>query len=140
MISRILGGVTPWLLAALIGLSALQYQYTQRVTADRDRAEMQAVHANERAEILRRHQQFQRQQIETLNDALVERDRALTIIADDIRASTAALQQLGESDAEAREWLDSDLPTGIADWVRELQQPSAGDGGRLPNGAQPPNE
>lgn len=140
MISRLLGGVTPWLLAALIGLSVFQYQYTQRVSAERDRAAMQAEHADERAEILKRHQQFQRQQIQTLNDALAERDRALTIIADDIRASTAALERLGETDAEARAWLDSDLPTGIADWVRELQQPSAGDAVRLPDGTRAPNE
>ena len=140
MIGRLLGGVTPWLLAVLIGLSAFQYQYAQRVAAERDRAEMQAEHANDRAEILKRHQQFQRQQIQTLNDALAERDRALTIIADDIRASTAALQQLGESDAEARDWLDSDLPSGITDWLRQLQHPSAGDSVRLPNGAPAPNE
>lgn len=140
MITRLLGGVTPWLLAALIGVSVFQYQYTQRVAAERDRAEMQAEHANDRAEILKRHQQFHRKQIQTLNDALAERDRALTIIADDIRASTAALQQLGETDAESREWLDSDLPTGIADWLRQLQQPSTGDAVRLPNGAELPDE
>ncbi|MEC8935680.1 MAG: hypothetical protein VYB20_00480 [Pseudomonadota bacterium] len=140
MIGRLLGGVTPWLLAVLIGLSAFQYQYTQRAAAERDRAEMQAEHANDRAEILKRHQQFQRQQIQTLNDALAERDRALTIIADDIRASTAALQSLGETDAEAREWLDGDLPTGITDWLRELQQPSARGSVRLPDGTHTPNQ
>jgi uncharacterized coiled-coil protein SlyX len=140
MITRLLGGATPWLLAALIGVSVFQYQYTQRVAADRDRAEMQAVHANERAEILQRYQRWQRQQIQALNDALAERDRALTIIADDIRASTAALQSLGESDAEAREWLDGDLPTGITDWLRELQQPSSRGSVRLPDGARTPNE
>lgn len=140
MITRLLGGATPWLLAALIGLSVFQYQYTQRVSAERDRAVMQAEHADGRAEMLKRHQQWQRQQIQTLNTALAERDRALAIIADDIRASTAALQSLGETDAEAREWLDGDLPTGITDWVRELQQPTAGDGVRLPNTTQPPNE
>lgn len=140
MIGRLLGGVTPWLLAVLIGLSVFQYQYTQRVAAERDRAVMQAEHADGRAEILKRHQQWQRQQIQTLNTALAERDRALTIIADDMRASTAALQSLGETDAESRAWLDSDLPSGITDWVRELQQPSTGDGVRLPNGATAPNE
>lgn len=140
MIGRLLGGVTPWLLAVLIGLSVFQYQYTQRVSAERDRAAMQAEHADGRAEILRRHQQFQRQQIQTLNDALAERDRALTIIADDIRASTAALQSLGETDADAREWMDSDLPTGISDWVRELQQPSASGSVRLPGGTRTPNQ
>ncbi len=140
MIGRLLGGVTPWLLAVLIGLSAFQYQYTQRAAAERDRAEMQAEHANDRAEILKRHQQFQRQQIQTLNDALAERDRALTIIADDIRASTAALQSLGETDAEAREWLDGDLPTGITDWLRQFQQPSARGSVRLPDGTRTPNQ
>jgi len=140
MISRLLGGVTPWLLAALIGLSVFQYQYTQRVSAERDRAAMQAEHADERAEILKRHQQLQRQQIQTLNDALAERDRILTTITDDMRASTAALERLGEADAESREWLDSDLPAGIADWLRELQQPSAGDAVRLPNGTRAPNQ
>lgn len=140
MITRLLGGATPWLLAALIGLSVFQYQYAQRVSAERDRAVMQAEHADGRAEILKRHQQFQRQQIQTLNDALAERDRALTIIADDIRASTAALQSLGETDADAREWMDSDLPTGISDWVRELQQPSASGSVRLPGGTRTPNQ
>lgn len=140
MIGRLLGSVTPWLLAALIGLSVFQHQYMQRVAAERDRAEMQVEHANDRAEILKRHQQFQRQQIQTLNDALAERDRAITIIADDIRASTAALQQLGETDAESRAWLDSDLPTGITDWLRQFQQPSADDAVRLPDGAELPDE
>lgn len=116
------------------------YLYWQRVTDQRDAYQAEVERQRSRAEILQEHQQWQRQQIVTLNDALAERDRALTIIADDIRASTAALQSLGETDAEAREWLDSDLPTGIADWVRELQQPSAGDGVRLPNGARAPNE
>ncbi|GEK50913.1 hypothetical protein HVE01_16340 [Vreelandella venusta] len=107
-----------WALGGLALVSA--YLYWQHVTTQREAYQAEAERQRERAEILRRHQQFQRQQIETLNDALAERDRALTIIADDIRASTAALQSLGETDAEAREWLDSDLPTGIADWVREL--------------------
>ncbi|MFI2816799.1 hypothetical protein [Vreelandella piezotolerans] len=140
MITRLLGGATPWLLAALIGLSVFQYQYAQRVSAERDRAVMQAEHADGRAEILKRHQQFQRQQIQTLNAALAERDRALTIIADDMRARTAALERLGETDAESRAWMYSDLPAGIADWLRELQQPSAGDAVRLPRGARAPNE
>ncbi|MGO2009248.1 hypothetical protein [Vreelandella alkaliphila] len=139
MITRLLGGVTPWLLAALIGLSVFQYQYTQSVTADRDRAEMQAVHANERAEILRRHQQLQRQQIETLSSAMAERDRTLSAIRDDLSASTSALQSLGESDAEARDWLDGDRPSVITDWVRELQQAGTDDV-RLPNSTPAPNE
>ena len=140
MIGRLLGGVTPWLLASLIGLSVFQYQYAQRVSAERDRAVMQAEHADGRAEILKRHQQWQRQQIQTLNTALAERDQALTTIAEDMRASTAALERLGETDAESRAWMDGDLPAGITDWLRELQQPSARGSVRLPDGTRTPNE
>lgn len=116
------------------------YLYWQRVTDQRDAYQAEVERQRSRAKILQEHQQWQRQQIETLNDALAERDRALTIIADDIRASTAALQSLGETDAEARDWLDGDLPVGIADWVRELQQPNPGNGVRLPSGAELPND
>lgn len=133
MIARVLGGVTPWLLALLIGLSVFLYQQTQQVSAERDAAVVDAEHAEERAVILREHQQWQRQQIQVLNDALAERDQALSVIADDISASKAALQQLGETDGEARDWLDRDVPTGIDDWLRQLQQPSPGDGVRLPD-------
>lgn len=116
------------------------YLYWQHITTQRDAYQAEAERQQVRAEILQEHQQWQRQQIETLNDALAERDRALTIIADDIRASTAALQSLGETDAEAREWLDSDLPSGITDWLRQLQQPSASDGVRLPDGTRTPSQ
>ena len=106
MINRLLGSVTPWLLAALIGLLVFQYQLLQSADAERDTAVLQAEHAQERAAILREHQQWQRQQIKTLNTALAERDQTLTTIANDIRASNAALEQLGEQNAEIRTWLD----------------------------------
>lgn len=140
MISRLLGSVTPWLLAALIGLLVFQYQLLQSADAERDTAVLQAEHAQERAAILREHQQWQRQQIETLSSAMADRDRTLSAIRDDISASTSALQSLGESDAEARDWLDSNRPTGVTDWVRELQRSGSVDSVRLPDGAQPPND
>lgn len=139
MISRLLGSVTPWLLAALIGLLVFQYQLLQSADAERDTAVLQAEHAQERAAILREHQQWQRQQIETLNTALAERDETLTTIANDIRASNAALEQLGEQNAEIRTWLDHDVPSGINSWVRDLQQSTSGDAVRLPNDTGSPD-
>lgn len=138
MIGTLKSRVMGWALGGLALVSA--YLYWQHVTTQRDAYQAEAERQRERAEILHEHQQWQRQQIETLNATMAERDRTLTIIADDMRASMVALERLGETNAEARDWLDSDLPTGIADWVRELQQPSAGDGVRLPNGARAPNE
>lgn len=115
------------------------YFYWQRVTDQRDAYQAEAERQRSRAEILQEHQQWQRQQIETLNSAMAERDRTLSAIRDDISASTSALEQLGESDAEARDWLDSDRPTVITDWVRELQQSADGDDVRLPNSPSPPD-
>lgn len=57
---------------------------------------------------------------------MVTWDRMLTAIREDISASTRALEQLGERDADAREWIDSDRPSGITDWVRELQRSADG--------------
>ncbi len=127
-----------WALGGLALASA--YLYWQHIITQRDAYQGEAERQRERAEILREHQQWQRQQIETLNSAMAERDRALTIIADDMRASTRALEQLGETDAESRAWMDSDLPAGINDWLRELQRPGALDGVRLPDGPASPGE
>lgn len=138
MIAALKSKAMGWALGGLALVSA--YLYWQHITTQRDAYQAEAERQRERSEILQEHQQWQRQQIDTLNDAMAERDRTLTTIAEDMRASIQALQQLGETDAEALEWLDSDLPTGIADWVRELQQPSAGDGVRLSNGTRTPNQ
>jgi len=116
------------------------YLYWQRVTDQRDAYQAEVERQRSRAKILQEHQQFQRQQIQTLNTALAERDRALTVIADDMRANTAALERLGETDAESRAWMDSDLPAGITDWLRELQRTNARDGVRLPDGAASPGD
>lgn len=138
MIASLKSRAMGWVLGGLAVVSA--YLYWQHITTQRDAYQAEAERQQSRADILQEHQQWQRRQIEALNAAMAERDRALTIIADDMRASTAALQSLGESDAEAREWLDSDLPSGITDWLRQLQQPSADDAVRLPDGAELPDE
>ena len=140
MIRRILGDAMPWLLAALIALLVFQFQQAQRVAVERDMAVLQAEHEQGRAEVLQQHQKWQRQQIRTLNDSLAERDRTLARIANDISASTAALERLGETDAEAREWLDGGLPGGIADWMRQLQHSGDADGVPMPGGTGSPDQ
>ncbi len=137
MIAALKSRAMGWVLGGLAVVSA--YLYWQHITTQRDAYEAEAERQRARAEILQEHQQWQRQQIETLNAAMAERDRTLATIADDMRASTAALERLGETDAEARAWLDSDLPTGITDWVRELQRTADGDAVLRPKGARTPD-
>ncbi|WP_185856310.1 hypothetical protein [Vreelandella populi] len=114
--------------------------YWQHVTGERDAYRAEAERQRDRAEILLENQQYQRQQIRTLNESLAERDRTLSAIATDISASKAALEQLGERDEEARDWLDSDVPGGIADWVRQLQADGSGDARSLPDSAGAPDK
>ncbi|WP_243470458.1 hypothetical protein [Vreelandella lionensis] len=122
-----------WALGGLALVSA--YLYWQHVTSQRDAYQAEAERQQARAEILQEHQQWQRLQIETLNAAMAERDRTLNIIADDMRASSVALERLGETNAEAGEWLDSDRPSVITDWVRELQRSADGDAVSPPGGS-----
>lgn len=125
---------------AVGGLALLSaFLYWQHVTTQRDVYRAESERQRDRAEILQEHQQWQRQQIETLNGAMAERDRTLSSIRDDISASTSALQSLGESDAEARDWLDGDRPSVITDWVRELQQIGTDDV-RLPDNTPTPDQ
>ncbi|KIN13477.1 MULTISPECIES: hypothetical protein [Halomonadaceae] len=123
------------------GLALLSaFLYWQHITSQRDAYHAEAERQRSRAEILQEHQQWQRQQIETLSNAMVERDRKLSAIAEDISASTAALDQLGEQNAEIRAWLDRDLPVGIGDWVRELQRPADGDAVQRPDSTRIPHQ
>ena len=138
MIAALKSRAMGWALGGLALMSA--YLYWQQVTTQRDAYQLEAERQRERAEILQEHQQWQRQQIETLNAAMAERDRTLTTIADDMRASTAALELLGETNAEARDWLDGDRPSVSTDWVRELQRSADGDAVPLPGGTRAPNQ
>ncbi|CAO1664273.1 Phage lysis regulatory protein, LysB family [Halomonas sp. NYA30] len=125
-----------------IGCLALvsAYLYLQHIITQRDAYQAQAEHQRERAEILIEHQQFQRQRIETLSNVLAARERTLETIDDDIGASTGALEPLGEQDAKAGDWLDSDLPDGVVDWVRELQRSGAANAVQQPPGTGTSNQ
>lgn len=114
--------------------------YWQHLTGERDAYQAEAERQRDRAEILQEHQEWQRQQIQTLNDAMETRGQTLNDIADDMRASNAALEQLGEQNAEIRNWLDRGVPGGVDDWVRELQQTTRGDAVRLPDSTEPSDE
>lgn len=123
------------------GLALLStFLYWQHVTTQRDAYQAEADRQSARAEILQEHQQWQRQQIETLNAVMVERDRTLERIASDISASTSALERLGETDADARDWLGDWVPGSVDGWVRQLQRPGDADGVPVPSGAATPNQ
>ncbi|MFI0472253.1 hypothetical protein ACGLWX_05955 [Halomonas sp. HMF6819] len=138
MITRWLSSATPWLIAGLIGLLVFQFQYAQKLDAERELAEVREEHERNRADILLENQRDLRQQNATLNRSLAERDRLLGEIADDMSASRTALEQLGETDAESRVWMDEPVPAGIAEWVRQLQTRSGPTAAPMPDRARAP--
>lgn len=126
---------------AIGGLALMSvFFYWQHLTGERDAYQADAERQRDRAKILQQHQEWQREQIQTLNDAMATREQTLSVIADDIRASNKVLEELGEQNAEIRTWLDRDLPVGISDWVRELQRPTDGYGVLRPDSPEPPDE
>ncbi|WP_447556414.1 hypothetical protein [Vreelandella sp. EE22] len=140
MITRWLSSATTWLLAGLIALLVFQFQYAQRLGAELQLAEAREEHERSRADILVESQREQRQQNQTLSRSLAERDRLLGEIAADMSASRTALEQLGENDAEARAWMDSLVPVGIADWVRQLQTGATSSAESVPGRSGAPHQ
>lgn len=122
MIRRLLGSATPWLLAGLIGLAVYSHMQAQRYAAERDAAVERTQRAEQRAELMRRGMEWQRDQIATLNAVVAEREATLDEIASDMRASRQALTTLERYDAPSRDWSSDPVPDGIRDWLRDLSR------------------
>lgn len=129
-------------LAVLLGiaLAGSGWLYWQRLTSQRDAAVADAERQRDVVASLQFEQARQRQQLDTLHAALAQRELALAAVERDMRAARVQLDQLGEQDAETRDWLDDGLPGGVADWLRQLQHGADDDANAVPLGARLPDQ
>lgn len=127
MIGRLLSSVTPWLLAALIGVAVYQGMQAMRYEAERDRAMDRVERAELRTEALQRGMEWQREQLAATREALTIRDEQLATITREIRARQADLDNLERSDAATADWSDQPVPDAVRRWVRDLSATGAGD-------------
>ncbi len=141
MIMRMLGQVTPILMAVLLGIAVYAGMQARHYADLAEVGQARAARAESRAEILLEHQRWQREQIESMTatlderDAQVERDDAI------INLVRRAARNLERDDAETGEWADRPIPDAVDGWLLDLpgrDGDSAGGGGA--GGAELPGQ
>jgi|GEM_PF-1152420 len=125
MIKRILGNLSGWMVAGLLGITIFAGMQARQYALQLSATETRLARANDQVEILQEHQRWQREQINTLSAVLSARDEQLQRDTELVDMMRKTAQQLERDDATTSDWAGQPLPAVVGDWVREL--PEAGD-------------
>ena len=128
MIKRILGNLSGWMIAALLGITIFAGMQARQYALQLSATETRLARAHDQVEILQEHQRWQREQIDTLSAVLSARDEQLQRDTELVDMMRKTAQQLERDDATTSDWAGQPLPTAVGDWVRDL--PEAGDDSR----------
>ncbi len=128
MIKRILGNLSGWMIAALLGITIFAGMQARQYALQLSATETRLARAHDQVEILQEHQRWQREQINTLSAVLSARDEQLQRDTELVDMMRQTAQQLERDDATTSDWAGQPLPAAVGDWVREL--PEAGDDSR----------
>ncbi|WP_083004805.1 hypothetical protein [Halomonas sp. GT] len=125
MIKRILGNLSGWMVAGLLGITIFAGMQARQYALQLSATETRLARAHDQVEILQEHQRWQREQINTLSAVLSARDEQLQRDTELVDMMRQTAQQLERDDATTSDWAGQPLPAAVGDWVREL--PEAGD-------------
>lgn len=124
--------LAPWALLA-VGLLA-GVTYVQHINSERDTLAAELEGAREAAAGWKKQYHRQQKLAARMVDALEARTDALEQATRGIDASRRALNKMEAEHDEIKTWMGGDLPGGIADWLRVLQQPgTAGNDNPMPD-------
>ncbi|WP_339935171.1 hypothetical protein [Vreelandella glaciei] len=141
MITRILGNLSGWAIAALLGIAIYAGMQARGYALQLSETRGDLVRAEEQAVILREHQRWQREQIATMSAVLSARDEQLQRDNELVDMMRNTARQLERDDATTHDWASQPLPAAVSDWVRELTTDSDGasgsDAGRAAAPANP---
>lgn len=137
MIRRILGNASGWVIAALLGITVYAGMQAREYALQLSETEARLVRSEERAQILREHQRWQREQIDKLNTVLTARDEQIESDVELVEMMRSNAQQLERDDATTSDWAGQPVPDAVGSWVRELPADSDGAGSDDARGAQP---
>lgn len=140
MIRRILGNASGWVIAALLGITVYAGMRAREYALQLSEAESRLVRSEERAQILREHQRWQREQIDTLNTVISSRDEQLQRDGELVDMMRLNAQQLERNDATTSDWAGRPVPGAVGDWVRELPEDSDSAGGNDAGDPQQPGD
>ncbi|WKD26601.1 hypothetical protein NDQ72_10995 [Halomonas sp. KG2] len=128
MIKRILGNLSGWMVAGLLGITIFAGMQARQYALQLSATETRLARAHDQVEILQEHQRWQREQINTLSAVLSARDEQLQRDTELVDMMRQTAQQLERDDATTSDWAGQPLPTAVGQWVRDL--PEAGDDSR----------
>lgn len=149
MIMRLLGQVTPWLLALLLAAAVFAGMQARQYAAERDAALVEVERAEQRATALGEVMDWQRDQIRSLSNALAVRDQQLADDSTAINQRRDTARQLERDDDATAAWADRPVPDATRQWLRDLATDTASGSAdaertELPaeaaTGAEPPGE
>lgn len=116
----LLRSATPWLLGVLIGVAVYAGMQARQYAEQLSETEAQLTRAQERAEILLAHQQWQKRQMEQMTAALRDRDERLQREGELVDLMRQAARDLERTDAETADWADQFVPSAAREWLRRL--------------------
>lgn len=125
MISRLLGGLKPWLLVAVLAAALAGVAYVLLLRSQLDSAQHQNAKSQAALDIATATLAVQVEQNRLLVEALDERERELNDGAQRIDRLRAQARALGADDAESKEWANQPVPVSVTNWVRRLTAPAA---------------
>lgn len=136
MIKRILGNLSGWAIAGLLGITIYAGMQARDYAMQLSVTESRLARAHDQVEILQEHQRWQREQINTLSTVLSARDEQLQRDTELVDMMRHTARQLERGDATTHDWASQPLPAAVSDWVRELttdsDSASSGDAGVAP--------
>ncbi len=133
MIKRLLGNLSGWMVAGLLGITIFAGMQARNYAMQLSASEARLARAHDQVAILQEHQRWQREQIDTLSAVLSARDEQLQRDAELVDMMRNSARQLERDDATTSDWAGQPLPAAVSDWVRELttdsDSASSGDAG-----------
>lgn len=129
MIKRILGNLSGWMVAALLGITVFAGMQARNYAMQLSATETRLARAHDQIEILQEHQRWQREQMAAMSAVLSIRDDQLQRDTELVNMMRKAAAQLERDDATTGDWAGQPVPNAVDQWVRELPTDSdrAGD-------------
>jgi uncharacterized membrane protein YdfJ with MMPL/SSD domain len=138
MIKRILGNLSGWMVAALLGITIFAGMQARNYAMQLSASEARLARAHDQVAILQEHQRWQREQIDTLSAVLSARDEQIKRDDALVNMMRDTARQLERDDATTSDWAGQPLPAAVSDWVRELAPDDDDSRGGAAGGATTP--
>ncbi|TKJ10214.1 hypothetical protein [Halomonas sp. 15WGF] len=120
MIKRIMGNLSGWMIAGLLGITVYAGMQARDYALQLSVTESRLARAHDQVEILQEHQRWQREQIDTLSAVLSARDEQIKRDDALVNMMRDTARQLEIDDATTHDWANQPLPAAVSDWVFDL--------------------